>query len=232
MMTINDECFECGACVGVCPKEAISEGTPYKIDPKKCNVCGACVEECSAGAISNVPLFRNTGKFPPSNGDVILLYPTTYVFVDKVYRLDDTPADQYVVDCHAEIADYRGEAGYISIEVNNGRLLGESSLRKTLTPQQEIDLREILDEMDLEFDYGYKKLVHKPHQRVSAGSTYWYINDKMGDVSAVDDGAATGVAADRFRQLNYFKNKDRALLGARALQVALKSIPAPKGAWK
>ncbi len=50
---ISDKCKSCGACVPVCPVEAISEGSPkYKIDTDKCVDCGACVGECPVGAIS------------------------------------------------------------------------------------------------------------------------------------------------------------------------------------
>lgn len=48
-----DECISCGACVGVCPVEAISEDKDkYKIDPEKCTDCGACESTCPSGAIS------------------------------------------------------------------------------------------------------------------------------------------------------------------------------------
>lgn len=227
-MTINDECFECGACVGVCPKEAITEGTPYKIDPKKCNVCGACVGECSAGAISNVPLFRNTGKFPPSNGDVIFTKPHSFFFIQSCEKANDYNGGTYAV-FGSEIYDYRLEGG--SVEINNSKLLPALDLRRQITPQEEVSLRELLDEFDLEYDYGYKKLVHKPHQRVPAGSAYWYIDDRMAEVSAVDDGAVTGVHADRFRQWNYFKVKSHSVHVGKAMRDSLKATGVPNGSW-
>jgi ferredoxin len=50
---ISEECIACGACVDVCPVEAITEGDPYyKIDPELCTDCGACVDECPVEAIS------------------------------------------------------------------------------------------------------------------------------------------------------------------------------------
>ncbi len=50
---ISDECTSCGACVDVCPVEAISEGdTKYVIDPDLCTDCETCVEECPVEAIS------------------------------------------------------------------------------------------------------------------------------------------------------------------------------------
>lgn len=44
---IGDDCIGCGACAGVCPVEAISEGDgKYVIDPDTCIECGACAGEC------------------------------------------------------------------------------------------------------------------------------------------------------------------------------------------
>ena len=49
--TINDNCVSCGLCKDSCPVDAISEGTPYSIDPDTCIDCGACVSECPSEAI-------------------------------------------------------------------------------------------------------------------------------------------------------------------------------------
>ena len=50
---ISADCTMCGACVDVCPVEAISEGDPkYIIDPELCTDCGACIDECPVEAIS------------------------------------------------------------------------------------------------------------------------------------------------------------------------------------
>ena len=49
---ITDACVSCGACMGACPVDAISEGDPiYKIDPDTCIDCGACVDTCPSEAI-------------------------------------------------------------------------------------------------------------------------------------------------------------------------------------
>jgi len=50
---ISDECTMCGACVDVCPVEAITEGeTQYVINADTCTDCGACAGECPVEAIS------------------------------------------------------------------------------------------------------------------------------------------------------------------------------------
>jgi ferredoxin len=51
---INDNCISCGACVGDCPVDAISEGDPiYIIDAEKCIDCGACQPTCPVEAIDS-----------------------------------------------------------------------------------------------------------------------------------------------------------------------------------
>ena len=50
---INDGCLLCGACAGVCPVGAISEGPDkYVIDADSCIDCGSCAGTCPVGAIS------------------------------------------------------------------------------------------------------------------------------------------------------------------------------------
>jgi Fe-S-cluster-containing hydrogenase component 2 len=46
-------CTGCGACVEVCPVEAISlRDGKTQIDSDKCVDCGVCVDECPTDAIS------------------------------------------------------------------------------------------------------------------------------------------------------------------------------------
>ncbi len=47
---ISDDCIACGSCQPECPADAITEGEPYVIDPKKCTDCGACAEVCPVDA--------------------------------------------------------------------------------------------------------------------------------------------------------------------------------------
>ena len=50
---ITYACVNCGACVGDCPVEAISEKDDnHWIDPAKCTGCGACVSACPTEAIA------------------------------------------------------------------------------------------------------------------------------------------------------------------------------------
>jgi len=46
------ECVACGACVDVCPEDAITMDDVAVIDMKKCVDCGACIDECPPGAIT------------------------------------------------------------------------------------------------------------------------------------------------------------------------------------
>jgi len=50
---ISDACVGCGACVAVCPVEALSMVDDKAVcDGDTCVDCGACVSECPVEAIS------------------------------------------------------------------------------------------------------------------------------------------------------------------------------------
>jgi ferredoxin len=48
---ITNKCASCGGCKDECPQDAITSGSPYKIDPDACIECGACESVCPTGAI-------------------------------------------------------------------------------------------------------------------------------------------------------------------------------------
>jgi energy-converting hydrogenase A subunit P len=49
---VEAECTLCGACLALCPTEAITLGeTAVKVNAEACCGCGACVEACPTGAI-------------------------------------------------------------------------------------------------------------------------------------------------------------------------------------
>lgn len=50
----RDVCVACGACIKVCPREAISvwSGCYAVVDEKKCVGCGLCAKTCPAGCIA------------------------------------------------------------------------------------------------------------------------------------------------------------------------------------
>jgi ferredoxin len=70
-MMITDECIDCGACLPVCPNEAINEGVAtavpvYWIDVERCTECvGAhdepqCQEVCPVDCIVENPDYPET----------------------------------------------------------------------------------------------------------------------------------------------------------------------------
>ncbi len=48
---ITQECIECGACVSVCPFEAIEMKEGNAFITEACTACGACIDSCPSGAI-------------------------------------------------------------------------------------------------------------------------------------------------------------------------------------
>lgn len=53
--TISDKCPGCGACVRICPADAISgeKKTPHRIDGESCIECGACGRVCPHGSVTD-----------------------------------------------------------------------------------------------------------------------------------------------------------------------------------
>ena len=51
---ITEECIGCGTCQGVCPQNAIDQGTPFAIRQNNCLPCGNCFEHCPVQAIQQL----------------------------------------------------------------------------------------------------------------------------------------------------------------------------------
>lgn len=50
----DEKCVDCGACVGVCPTQALTLARPamtVELDPDQCVACGECVAACPVRAI-------------------------------------------------------------------------------------------------------------------------------------------------------------------------------------
>lgn len=50
----DEKCYQCGACTGVCPVQALSirkEDMAVLFDPEKCTGCGQCVTICPVKAM-------------------------------------------------------------------------------------------------------------------------------------------------------------------------------------
>jgi ferredoxin len=49
---VKDMCVGCGACIEVCPKNAVKfDGETYEIDMNLCDRCNKCIDLCPANAI-------------------------------------------------------------------------------------------------------------------------------------------------------------------------------------
>ncbi len=53
---INETCIGCGACLRICPVEAVTgeQKQRHVIDPSKCIECSACGRVCPTGSITDV----------------------------------------------------------------------------------------------------------------------------------------------------------------------------------
>ena len=48
----RNKCIRCGACVGVCPKNALRLRDVIVVDNNLCIECGTCAKACPANAIT------------------------------------------------------------------------------------------------------------------------------------------------------------------------------------
>jgi len=54
-ISVNEsECVDCGACISICPREAFSFDSEYRLrlDEEKCVLCGRCVDSCPHRALT------------------------------------------------------------------------------------------------------------------------------------------------------------------------------------
>jgi len=229
MYQINQNCVACGNCIAECPVGAIKEDDLYSIDTKLCTDCGACTSECAVDAIERIPEssntgqmeelepFKDTGKYPPSQGDLIYFPFDGFGFVDNVVF----DGSNCIVNFYATVYDYTKDSSGLEIKQPN-RIVMSSSYLKKPTEAQMKELREHLNQRNLTFDYGYKKIIHKMITRVLAGTSYCFIDTDMAIREAVDDGATTGIHSARFNQANYFKSKRIAESVGQNVRVCLK----------
>ncbi len=56
LAVVGERCVACGACMKVCPKNAIAvkHGVRAVVSPEQCIGCGLCVKTCPAGIIKKV----------------------------------------------------------------------------------------------------------------------------------------------------------------------------------
>lgn len=64
----TNKCTDCGLCIGMCEKHAISKGSSMLIDNSLCNMCGKCVQECPFEAIQmeieEIPVSEQNDAIP------------------------------------------------------------------------------------------------------------------------------------------------------------------------
>ena len=50
----EEECVDCGACIGVCPQEVFSFDAEWRlvVSAERCVLCGKCIRACPHGALS------------------------------------------------------------------------------------------------------------------------------------------------------------------------------------
>lgn len=239
MYQINENCIACGNCIAECPEGAISEGEIYSINPDVCTDCGACLMGCSVDAIEHVAIspespespekleaFQDTGKYPPSKGDLIYFPYDGFGFVDNVVF----DGSNCIVNFYATVYDYTKDLSGLEIKQPDGIGMPSSYLKRP-TEAQMRELREHLNQRNLTFDYGYKKIIHKMITRVPAGASYCFIDTDMAIREAVDDGTANGIHSARFKQANYFSSKKTAESVGKNVRVCFKGHAVDDGSY-
>ena len=171
--------------------------------------------------------FQHSGQSLPCQGDLISFPGHGFGFVDSVIQ----EGINIYVNCYATVFDYTNEGGYMAIKQPDA--ISISTLADLNQPSESImkEFRDHLNAFNLDFDYGYKKVINKVISRVEVGSTYYYIDTDMTERTAVDDGANFGIHYARFSQGNYFKNIKRVSLLGKETKNVLKSFIMPFGSY-
>ena len=238
MYQINQNCIACGNCIAECPTRAITEEQSYFIDSQLCTACGQCISVCGVEAIEKIPApsnsgqteeledFQNTGRYPPSQGDLIAFPHNGFGFVDNVVF----EGSRCLVVFYATVYDYTKTGGSLAVKQPDNIWLSLSDLKRPAEAQMK-EFREHLNERNLTFDYGFKKVVNRAISRVEIGEQYYYLDTDMAERTAIDDGVDSGVHYARFKQGNYFKNLGRASLVGKEIRNTLKNFIMPNGTW-
>ncbi|MGD8865979.1 MAG: YfhL family 4Fe-4S dicluster ferredoxin [Gemmatimonadales bacterium] len=78
-MMITDECIDCGACMPVCPNEAVNEGVAtdvpvYWIDVERCTECVGAHAEPQCQEVCPVECITENPDFPESQEELLAKY--------------------------------------------------------------------------------------------------------------------------------------------------------------
>lgn len=176
---------------------------------------------------SELKEFPDSGKYPPSQGDLVYLGNEGFGFTENVI----VSGSNWVINFYATVYDYTDEGNYMRIKQPDSMMTNPAYVERP-TEAQKREFRQHLNAMNLDFDYGHKKVINKPITRVEVGSEYYYLDTDMAERTAIDDGVNSGIHYARFLQGNYFKSKDRASLLGQEVRKTLKNLIMPNGSWE
>ena len=58
----KERCAECGVCLRICPREALTMASGMQLDRKKCDLCFKCVMHCPSLALEKVGRYREPAE--------------------------------------------------------------------------------------------------------------------------------------------------------------------------
>jgi len=78
-LMITDECIDCGACLPVCPNDAVNEGVAtdmpvYWIDVERCTECVGAYEESQCQEVCPVECIVGNPDYPESSDELLSKY--------------------------------------------------------------------------------------------------------------------------------------------------------------